>query len=415
MKFLIWGTGLEMEHAARLARDGHEVYYYTFWQSDFPKFKDYCIGLGIKGINKVKYFFQLVRNVDCIVMFDIGMGDLTTFLRDSGFTVYGAGLAGEMLEFSRYEFRKIQKSIGLPTQRTSKVIGVTALENHLPSALEKSGTKKVYIKLDVFRGDRDSFKVEDASKVGLIMDELRAAFGPFKEHYEFIVEDYVEAPVEVGIDGFFNGNEWIRPSLFGIEHAKSCYIGKYAYELPSVLEKTMSALTPVLQRYDYRGAISTEERIVNKDTSYLIDLSCRLPFPLSAAYTESILNFSELIYKIARREFVELQPAAKYVAVLPLETPHAENFWVDLNFPEKLRKSVKLRKAIKVDGKYVAVKGFSNVYVLVAVGNQIESLIEDLEKLADKVDADGLETDAAGGLHRVYDAIRAMQKIGIDF
>jgi hypothetical protein len=103
------------------------------------------------------------------------------------------------------------------------------------------------------------------------------------------------------------------------------------------------------------------------------------------------------------------------VAVLPLETPHAENFWVDLNFPEKLRKSVKLRKAVKVDGKYVAVKGFSNVYVLVAVGNQIESLIEDLEKLADKVDADGLATDAAGGLHRVYGAIRAMQKIGIDF
>jgi len=79
MKFLVYDTGLSIEHALRLKQDGNDVLYFTPWATAFPEFKDYALGLGV--LEKTKYFFDHIDEADCIVFFDIGAGDLAHFLR----------------------------------------------------------------------------------------------------------------------------------------------------------------------------------------------------------------------------------------------------------------------------------------------------------------------------------------------
>ena len=53
-KILVIDTGLHTEHAAKLAQDGHKVYYFSEWRETFPQKKKMLIGEGIDGIERVQ-------------------------------------------------------------------------------------------------------------------------------------------------------------------------------------------------------------------------------------------------------------------------------------------------------------------------------------------------------------------------
>jgi len=260
----------------------------------------------------------------------------------------------------------------------------------------------------------NSFGAKNYDSIKLYLDEIEVALGPFNETYEFVVEDFIDG-IEPGFDGFFDGNNWVYPFLAGFEHAKSCYVGRYYEkdEFPKPLRLVADKLAPILRKLDYRGALSTEIRLTKDGTPYLIDVCARYPFPLSALYTESIKNYSEVIWKIANKQPVRLDVAGKYVAALPLATKHAEKNWVRLDFDPKLRKIVKTRTAAKLNNTYYGVKGMEVVYVLVAVGDDVEKLIRILELAADKVDAFGLDTDVVGGLHKIEEVLGECPKYGL--
>jgi len=402
LKFLIWDTGLSLAHSLRLAKDGHQVFYYTPWQTAFPRFQDYAIGLGFEneGLYKIKHFWDYIDKVDYIVFFDIGAGDMANFLRSKGYKVYGAS-KGERLEEERFNSRKIQKTIGLPVQQTVKVQGINNLRKYLKSNPNK------YVKLDLFRGDVDSFYAKDYESVIMLLDEIETAFGPFKEKKAFICEDYIKAITEFGNDAFFNSRKFLTPHLFGREMSKASYVGKWTNNLPSVLQNTLDKLTPVFQKLDYRGAFSSEERVVSKDKSYLIDMCCRLPFPLSAGYTEAITNFTEIIVAIAEGKDIEIKPKNKYLITLPLETQHAQNNWVKLDFNPKLltEGKIKIRCATKIDNKYYMVKGLSTAYILISCCDTIKQGIKEIEEVSKEVDCVGLDKDGIGGLYKIQEEI----------
>jgi len=185
--------------------------------------------------------------------------------------------------------------------------------------------------------------------------------------------------------------------------------------LPAVFQPIIEKLTPVLREFDYRGAISIEAKIPNPNEAYIIDYCCRFPFPLSAVYTGVLENYSDIIYNIANKKFIELEPKAKYVACLPLSSSVAEKDWVKLIFDEKLREKVKFRVACKVKNSYYGVKGHSWVYVLITWGENISQMIEELSKLADRVDAVGIEKDVVGGLNLIKEDIKKGEKFGLTF
>ena len=265
-KVLIWDTGLSLEHAIKLS-EKFQVLYFTPWVEAFPKFESFAPGVGMEGINKVLNYFDHIEEADWFMFPDIGAGDLCAYLKKTtNKPVYGAG-KGEILEENREAARQWQRRLGLKTQATKLVTGISELRKEL----KKSG--HCYVKLDIFRGDIDSFEVENVDSVEQTLDRIANVFGPFKEKYNFIIEDYIEG-LEPGLDLFFNGQRFLQPYLWGFEHAKGPYCGVYTNQLPFVFQKVLDKLTPLLRKLDYRGAISLEFRVPNKNDAYIIDFCC---------------------------------------------------------------------------------------------------------------------------------------------
>lgn len=390
---LIYDTGYGVEIAAGLARQGVKVKYYTPYQRPSPEIKTYAAGLGIPGIEKVFHFWDHIDTVDIVMFLDMGMGDAAAYLRKQGKIVFAAG-HGEKLEQERWEFRKIQKKIGLPIQDTTLVTGTTELRKYLTANKDK------YVKLAVFRGSSESFESKSIDKSDLIIQEVEAAFGPLREDYKFICESLVDSAIETGFDALY-GKGWVTPTLWGYEFQKGAYIGEFG-NVPKWHQKTMKALTPIMEQYDYRGPISVEERITGKDTSIAIDVTARFPFTFSSAYPDWITNFPEVIYKVARKESVAIKPKARFVGVLPLESPHTKDHYLHLNFDESLRTKgvkngcVRLSMAFKVGKSYYAIPGMCVVYNLVAWGDSVDSVSDTLRSMVDKVDACDIVKDVSG-------------------
>lgn len=399
MKILVLDTGISLEHALRLGRDRNKVYYYTPWQLAFPKFKDYATGLGFTEIEKVMFWADWIDKVNLICSFDIGFGDIISFLRKKGYTCFGAG-EGEKLEWFRFNTRKLQKSVGLPVQPTFLTKGVSALRDFI------ARNPDVYVKFDIFRGDLETFYAKDYKKVELLLDELESAFGPFKESYEFMIEKDIGRGLEPGFDLFFSKTDYIKPYLYGFEISKSAYIGQYTLELPSPLNETASKLATLLRKLDYRGPISTEEIVIDENKHYLLDICGRYPYPLSAIYTESILNYTEVIYGVAQGKQVKLKPIARFVGCLPITSEHAADYWLAMDFPPELRKKIKLQSAGKVGSNYFAVKGNETIAVAISWGDSVNEVIEDLLKTAEKFEA----YDAEPAIASLLEAPKVLEK-----
>lgn len=61
-------TGLFVETARRLAKDVKKVYYWTPWESSFPKMNQAYIGYGIEGIERVDSpFGECLDEADLVV------------------------------------------------------------------------------------------------------------------------------------------------------------------------------------------------------------------------------------------------------------------------------------------------------------------------------------------------------------
>lgn len=407
MRFLCYDTGLATEHAVRLAKDGHQVKYFTPWNSNYPTFLDYAIGLGVEGLEKELHFFNHLDWADCICFFDTGTGDLATFLREKGYKVFGAGHQGEKLENHRYYSRWLQKELGLPTQETTRLKGTEELKKFL------SKNDNVVVKHDIFRGDLETFYSSDIKHSEQVIEDFEAKVGPFRKDMMFMAEETLEG-VEPGFDLFHNGKGWLKPYLYGYEF-KSGYIGKISDTLPPVLKTVADGLDPYLQKIDYRGPFSSEI-LICKGVPYLIDYTARMPFPLSVAYTELIDNYSEVIYKTACGEAVNIKMRGKYIGLLPLFSDYGKYHWLPIQVKPEDRKYVKFQTVAKHEDIYYVVQGLNNVVNLVAVGESVEAVCKSLEENIDKVHGHDLDAmNATGALTKIQQTIKEGVKAGIPF
>ena len=381
--FLIWDVSASVDHARKLADDGNTVYYYTEWTDPTPKFMRYASGLGYEGVVKVKNFYKFVDKVDCICFFYIGRGDLCSWLRGRGYTCFGAG-RGERLERDRAWAKDVQKKIGLPTQDYKIIKGI----DNVIKYVKKSPGK--YIKLNIWRGDQETFFAEDGEAAGTILNPMKMKLGPFSDTFEFIVENEVpDVVVESGWDLFFNGIDYLKPYLWGFLSG-GIYLGKYVDSMPKSLEKVADAIKPLLMGLDYRGAISVEVLMTKKRVPYVLDWTCRIPYPLGILYTHSLNNYSEVIWKIAKGENVDLDVKDKYVGAIDFTSTHALQNWVKVTYPPKLSDQIRIQGSKYMDNEYV-VPGYELIAEGVTCKGSIGSVLDDLKKLSGKVGAFGYE------------------------
>ena len=282
MKYLVICSGLYVELANALSDNGrNRVLYYTSTVSAFPAYKEYAAGNKFEHIEKVNDFWPYVDKADCVVTFDVGSNDAIDFIRKKypKKSVFGAG-RGEKLEQNRLGFKKTLEALGLPCIPYEVVKGFTNLKKYL-----EANPKKV-VKIDQWRGDFETLVCPDYETVKQVLRDREPLFGVFSEEVQFIVEDMVECVCESGFDGFCIDGEFL-PFSYGYEVDKNLYLGKVATEVPDVLNDTLIAMAPVFERFGYRGALSTEERIVTEKDHYFIDPCCRCPLVLCSARPRS--------------------------------------------------------------------------------------------------------------------------------
>lgn len=372
MNILYYDFGISIEHALRLANGGkNHVWFQTDWASGLPMFMDYAPGLGFEkeGVEKIKYFFDYVDKADLIVFTANGAGDLCNFLRKITDTpIFGAGL-GEKLENNRLKMRQIQKKVGLPVQNTEVIKGIPALREYL-----KNNPNKV-VKIDMFRGDLETLVVKNYDSVKIVIDKLEFSLGGYADKYEFMVEDFIEG-VETGYNAFFNGEEYVGPFMWTWVTDGGVTFSKYVEKLPEPIQKVADALAPVLKKLNYRGMVCTEVRITEDGTPYLIDICGRFSYPESLGFLDSIKNFPEVIYGIAKGEKPKIETAGKYFIMAPIESPEAKESWLQVDIDPKYKKYIKLYEAAKSDDKYFSIKGAGFIAAITVQGDDIDKLIK---------------------------------------
>ena len=403
---LVLGTGLEVEHALRLS-SAYNVYYWTHFMTAFPEFNDFSYGLGFEGIKKIMFPFYRINDVDLIATFDIGYGDIIDYFRKQGKICFGAG-RGEKLELDRWYLKNLLKHAGLPVMKTWRVKGIDRLRDILKN------NNNVIVKISVFRGDCETFYSPSYDEVEPLLDILQVKWGKFAERYEFIVEQEIKDAVEAGIDGIFSpANGFCFPLMWGIEN-HSAYIGVWGYRIPEWFVRTEPHLKNILTTMDYRGFISTEQRIVNKNKDYLIDITARIPHPLGHIFTTAIRNYPEVIFRIANNQKVTLDVKEKFWGCLPVRSDELNNVSLEVRFPDKYRPYIKFSTAYKKDGKYYASKGGTIVCSIVYGADTIDKVIEGIKKIGNEIKVVRAKKEYHL-LDEIKEEIDKLKSMGIEF
>lgn len=395
-------SGENLEHAVTHAKEYKHVYYYTSWEADHS-FRDRAVGMGMaKNITKVEEYWHYMDTADLIAYVDIGGEGEAHYLKThkrpdgSSYPLYGAGL-GERLERERAASHKIQEAIGLKSPPFTSVKGVKALRDHFSSNPDE------YVKSDTTtRADLETWHAFHPEAIEIMLNNIEAGSGPYKEDREFLVEKAIKADMEVGFDAFFSGHQFLRPIMWGVERGRP-YAGKFSDKLPDYMEEYITKISSILRDLDYRGAISTEFR-----DEFCCDLTCRFPSPLGIIHTKALENYCDVIWACAHKQIVKLRPASKYVLGCNIKCDYGDEHWLPLLIPKEYKDNVTLFGACRKGELDYIVPGQSGQIYIVVFGESIDKLYDQVAKIAESIE--GHEIDASP-LYHLSKAIADVKKI----
>jgi phosphoribosylamine-glycine ligase len=343
-KCLVIDHGLFTAFAERLAEE-HEVRYFVpYADRSFPIPGPAFIGEGLKGIERVNNWEENL-DVDFVVIPDVGFMYLAEHIRSFGIPVWAAGM-GEKLEVQRWRAKETMKELGLPVGKTALVTGMPALREYLEN------NKNVFVKISGFRGVAETFSSPSWEHSQQRVNELWDALGGLCNVFPFVVEHMVESVVEAGYDGYCIDGNFPSTCLTGVEVKDCGYVGcvrDYA-DLSEPVKVVNQKLMPFLEEAQYRQWFSTEIRVTEEGTPYLIDLTTRCPAPPSALVWEMVDNVGEIVEAGANGVLVDPVWRAKYGALAIIKSASAEEKWCPVSVDPKIERWVKWRNACVVDG-----------------------------------------------------------------
>ena len=358
--FLVYDTGLALDHALRLGRSGR-CYYFVEYRTRYPRIEDYITGYGFDSIVKILDWGEVLDMVDTILMVDVGFGALNQILRKAGKYVFGSSPKGDMLELDRVYMIKVMRELGINTPNVQIFTGVDNLLDHVVDG------KKQFLKLNIFRGNLETCPVYSRKEARVYLEQ--ANFGAVESELQFLLTDPVEG-VEIGVDCFFNGKEFIRPYNWGNEvKGTGGQINKVVDN--SIWDSVLDKIEPWLAETGYRGNISFEGIFDGSDI-YVIDVTSRLFFPGSSIYPRFIENYAEVIAGVARGEYVEPEWENPYNCLLTAYRSDY-NVWTRLVIDDAVSGNVAYpRGAVYVDGEIWIAPGDPIVATIMGGGNTLD-------------------------------------------
>lgn len=342
---LVHGTGINISWAERIAREAGRTLWFTNWKQSFPTGNALTVGHGLEGIEVVTNLWDVINDVDLFVFPDVLDGDLQEYLRSIGKRVWGSG-KGEELEYYRWETKQWLKQIGLPVQPVKRIVGIHPLREYLQENEDKA------IKISLTRGDGETWIHHDYALSESKLDDMENHFGARKHIQEFIVEDLIEAEREVGFDGYCIDGQFPKLTMFGAEEKDQCLIDQVLDydDLPEEVKFINDAIAPTLKAMKFRGFISTEIRVDENGTPFVIDFTMRSPCPSGEIQQEIFSNWGEIMWHGANGDLIEPEAEAKFGSEAILSSDFADKHWMPIYFPDELARWVKLFHHCKIEG-----------------------------------------------------------------
>lgn len=402
-KILCIDNGLFMEFCLKLADFYGKVYYYVEWKDAYPGMAKAVIGtewvngkqlntFDGKNFERIDNLYDYLDEVDLVFFPDVYDGDMQEFLLAKGKAVAG-GMMGEELELERWDTKEYFKKMGMDVQPVKRIVGLENLESYLKTVKNK------WVKISKYRKMFETFHHVRYELTEPILNKLEGDLGPMAKIIEFVIEDDIQAIVEEGFDGYTVDGKYPNYSVAGVEIKDAAYAGKFFKysDLSKGVKIVNQQLTPILKNYGYRGFFSTEVRSTTDGKHYLIDPCCRLGSPPNEVYQEMYGNLGEIVWGLAHGEVVDPVPTKPYGMEAIIHSDGMLPTHQTIYFPPEIRKNIKLRNAIKIDGVYSTLNLHSlpEVGAVIAIGNSLEDCKNQIIKMAPMIEGQGMEVKVA--------------------
>jgi hypothetical protein len=185
--------------------------------------------------------------------------------------------------------------------------------------------------------------------------------------------------------------------------------------VPEPIKSTTDGLKPFFKKNKTRMPFSTENMVNKKGESYLIDPTCRHAGPCGFSIAiRQIKNFSQMAFGLATGNIVQPIIENKYCGGVSFNSEEANTNWMRLRFPKEMRNRIVLREAVKIDKDFFAVPGFDNIFTVIALGDSVKSVVDELHEVTGAIQAQGIDKDLTG-LYKIQDEIKEGIEYGIPF
>lgn len=395
--------GLFPHIAVCMAKQCKHVYYTGPPEQVMRRFQDDIIGSGFENITRVESLWDVDDQCDVFVFPDISFGAEQAKLKREGKAVWGHSGA-DVFEVDKGMFLAELESLEMPVPEHEVVIGFDNLIAHLEDKEDK------YIKMDLWRGDWETFHWRNVTMdLGHLMGH-KLNCCPFRNKFKFYVFDAIDSPIEDGVDAWNIDGQWPKTVLHAVERKDKALLGGMM-KLGDIYEGTRlvnEMWGPVLARYGYRGAFSTEVR-----GDKFIDPTCRFGSPPSQLQSVLIKNLPEVIYWGALGELVEPEFDERMggQALVTCSGPE----YVAIDIPDELKDNLICSYCFQCDGKLGVVREPKETMCgwLVSTGKDIEQVIDRLKDLKSLL-PDGFDCDITA-LAKVIDDMKEVKEEGIEY
>lgn len=409
-------NGIFAEVARTLARSFGKVYYTSPWVADFPTSYHTELGEGFSDFDRVPDIWDIVDDVDLFVFTDLNQGPLQEYLVSQGKRVWGSRNADE-LECYRTNAKEHFASLGIPQAEYEVVKGMDKLRKYVKSR----GNDKLWIKINLTRGDTETFCVEGYELSKNRLDALEAKLGPTAAYRDFVVEDNLPDTYDIAIDTFSIDGAYPDTAMLGIEQKDQGYVChvKPWDEMPPALVDIYDKLSPTLEQYQFRNMFALESR-AGDGVLWLADPCCRLGSPVSELELELITNLPEIIWEGAGGKLVQPEYKAEYGCEVLIKSDWIKHNPLLVEYPEEYRDQIKFRYASQFDDatwilpQEIGHDAGDDVGAIVAYGSSLEDCMEQVEEIGKQIK--GIQVSITiGSMDDLKEHIEALASFGIKF
>lgn len=406
-------SGYFIALARRLAEPGSfgKVHYHNpNWQKGAPLLNEAVVGAGFAELTWCEDFWPIKNKIDLFIFPDLNRAGTQLELRSQGFPVWGAADAMD-LETRRGLFLEKLLELGLDVPKYQKVIGITALRDHLRDK------EDIYIKVSKWRGTWETKHWRSWRQDAHKLDFWAVKLGGMRERMAFYCFPKIETKLEIGGDTYSILGQWPDRMLHGIEKKDSAYFAAVTArkDMPEELTRPMDAFSDFLRENGAVTQWSMEVR-VRDDLAVFLDPTLRGGLPSTPSQLLSLRNLPEIIYRGAQGELVQPDYEFEFTAEAMVRMKGDIGSWETIIVPEELRPYLKLAECCEIDGQIwfpADEVPVDEIGWLVAGGHTPTETAKRMNELADML-PDGVEADVEG-LADVIREVEAEHQDGIKF